>query len=240
MSVSELLDRKDRPAYVRFERIPVEDKQASVRDGHYVARDVDYALITPPYSKDVFKQKVDAWLADLKFQVQNDRIPQEWVDQYDRQYQAWKNGQEIPLNGTAIRGWGVISPAQQETLIRMNIMTVEDLSLINDEGIKRVGMGAIDLKNKAKAWLAQLQDKGPLTQKMAAVEAENSLLKASVETLSVNLEAMKAQLAALTRTQIQTQPLIEDITADDILEPETVVKRKPGRPSNAELAARKA
>lgn len=237
MSVGELLDRKDRPAYVRFERIPVEDKAASLREGHYVARDVDYALITPPYSKDVFKQKVPAWFESLEMDLRNDRIPQEWVDQYKNQYRAWQNGQELPLNGTPIKGWGVISPAQQETLIRMNILTVEDLAKVNDEGIKRIGMGAIDLKNKANAWLAQLQDKGPLTLKVAALESENGLLKSSVETLSLNLEAVKAQLAAMTRAQAPALAVVEPegISADDILE--EPVKRKPGRPSNAEKHA---
>ena len=32
-------DRKDRPAYVRFERIAVEDKVASVEAGRYVAKE---------------------------------------------------------------------------------------------------------------------------------------------------------------------------------------------------------
>lgn len=238
MSVTELLDRKDRPAFVRFERVAVEDKAASLREGHYVARDVDYALITPPYSKDVFKQKVTSWFESLKTDVQNERIPQDWVDLYQRQYQAWQSGQELPLNGTPIKGWGVISPAQQETLIRMNVMTVEDLAKINDEGIKRIGMGAIDLKNKAAAWLAQLQDKGPLTLEVAALKAENDLLKSSVETLSLNLESFKAQLAALTRSQGPALAVVEreEITAEDILE--EPVRRKPGRPSNAEKAAR--
>lgn len=228
MSVAELLDRKDRPAFVRFERVAVEDKAASLREGHYVAKDVDYALITPPYSKDVFKQKVTSWFESLKTDVQNERIPQEWVDLYQRQYQAWQNGQEMPLNGTPIRGWGVISPAQQETLIRMNVMTVEDLAKINDEGIKRVGMGAIDLKNKANAWLAQLQDKGQITLEMAALQSENALLKSNLADVTANMQAMQAQLDAMVKRPVEVQR--EEITAGEILEDDPPVKRGPGRP----------
>lgn len=239
MSVGELIERKDRPAYVCFVRVPVEDKPASLAAGHFVAKDVDFAHVTPPYSKDIWKVKVSEWFPQLARDVQGERIPQAWVDGYKLQYQAWKNGQELPLNGTAIRGWGVISPAQQETLIKMNILTVEDLAAINDEGIKRVGMGAGELKVKATAWLAQLQDKGPLTLKMAALETENELLKSSVAGMSATMDEMKNQIAALTRSgPVLVQPA--GISAAEILEedPEPAPKKKVGRPSNAELAAR--
>lgn len=183
MSVTDVLGRKDRPAYVRFERIAVEDVAATKAKGHYISKDIDYAFITPPYSKDVFKKKAAEWFSDLKSDINNGRLPEEWRDNYLKQYEAWKKGEELPLNGTPIKGWGVISPAQQETLIRMNILTVEDLRAINDEGIKRIGMGALDLKNKAAAWLDQLNDKGPLTIKVASLEADINNLKISNETL---------------------------------------------------------
>lgn len=221
-AVGELVDRKERPAYVRFERLAVEDKRASLEAGHYVARDVDYALITPPYSKDVFKIKVAQWLPDLKQQVHNQRIPQEWADDYEKAYRAWQNGQEMPLKGSPIKGWGVLSPAQQETLIRMNILTVEDLAGINDEGIRRIGMGAVDLKTKAMAWLAQLNDKGPLTQEIAAVKSENAILKSSVETLTRRVEELMAKV----KSPVPEEPVVvaaAAISAADILdEPETV------------------
>lgn len=195
-TVGEVIDRKDRPAYVRFERVPVEDKAASLKAGHYVAKDVDYALITPPYSKDVFKIKVEQWKANMKQDVHNERLPQSWMDRYLEDFNRWQNGQEIPLVGTPIKGWGVISPAQQETLIRMNVLTIEDLAAINDEGVTRIGMGAIDLKNKAKAWLAQLNDKGPLTQEIAAVKAANTLLEGSIASLTRQVEELTSQLRA--------------------------------------------
>lgn len=231
MSVEQLLERKDRPAYVRFERLAIEDKPASLAAGHYVAKDVDYALVTPPYSKDVFKQKVDAWLENLEREVQSERVPQEWVDLYKQSYQAWKNGQELPLHGTPIKGWGVISPAHQETLIRLNILTVEDLALVNDEGQKRIGMGSVDLRNKAKAWLDQLNDKGPLTLKMAALENENALQKSSIDILVANVAALTAQVSSLTGKPVLVETAREEsveISASDILDEPP--KRGPGRP----------
>ena len=231
MSVGEILDRKERPAYVRFERIAVEDKRASLQAGHYVAQDVDYALVTPPYSKDVFRSKVKSWFEQIEKDMNDGRIPQEWVENYKKAYSMWSNGQEMPLKGTPVRGWGVISPAQQETLIRMNILTIEDLAQINDEGLSRTGMGSRDLKNKAIAWLSQLNDKGPLTQEVAELKSENDKLRSSVETLTSQVHGLLQAVKAQGANGIQTTESTE-ITASDIIDPPET-KRGPGRPRKA-------
>lgn len=226
--------RDDRPAYVRFERVAIEDVAATLATGHYVAKDVDMALITPPYSKDVMKYKVKAWFDILDQDVRNNRIPQKWVDNYKEAYRAFQNGQEMPVNGSPIRGWGVISPAQQETLIKMNVLTVEDLAAMNDEGIKRVGMGGIDLKNKAKAWLLQLKDNGALTLQMADLQKKFANQEALINNQTEKLDDMKRRLSMYesTTTTDNVLPLHTDsIGVADILddnEDEVKVARKKG------------
>lgn len=213
-AVGMVAERDERPALVRFERVAVEDKAAGLKAGHYVGRDVDFALITPPYSKDVFKTKIPQWFSNMEQDVANGRLPEKWRDDYKQAYERWKNGQEIPLNGVPIRGWGVISPAQQETLTRMNILTVEDLAHVNDEGIRRIGMGAMELKNKASAWLSQLTDKGPLTQEIASLKAENVVLKASIESLEKRLEILLRQDHREPNEAVESL----DISVSDIME----------------------
>jgi hypothetical protein len=226
--------REDRPAYVRFERVAIEDVVETLAQGHYVAKDVDMALITPPYSKDVMKYKVKAWFDILDQDVRNNRIPQRWVDNYKEAYRAFQNGQELPVNGSPIRGWGVISPAQQETLIKMNVLTVEDLAAMNDEGMKRVGMGGIDLKNKAKAWLLQLKDVGALTLQMADLQKKFANQEATIVSQGEKMEEMKRELAFYEKgnTTANVVPIVTDsIGVADILddeENEVKVARKKG------------
>ena len=75
MSVGDILERdEDRPAYVRFERRAIKDNEASLKAGHYVSKDEDYALITPPYSKDCVVKKADKWFENVEKQVINGRI----------------------------------------------------------------------------------------------------------------------------------------------------------------------
>lgn len=217
--VGSLSDRKERPAYVTFSTITEEDKQASIREGRCAYKDVEMANITAPYSRDVFKMEVPQWFANMKQEVRNGRMPQEWLDTYQVAYDKWKLGQDMPLNGTPIKGWGIITPAMQETLIRVNIRTVEDLAAANDEGIKRIGMGGVDLKNKANAWLAQLNDKGPLTMQMAQLQKQVEVLKAMTEALNEQNEALK-RLIPKTEQPIAFVAPTEEITASDIIEDE--------------------
>lgn len=221
---AELSERAERPAYVRFKRIAIEDKAATLAAGHYVGKDVDFALITPPYSRDVIEVKIPQWKLNMEMDVRNERMPKKWMDDYLYAYQAWLNGQEIPLNGTPIRGWGVISPAQQETLIRMTILTVEDLAAVNDEGIRRIGMGGTDLKHKAKAWLAQLGDKGPLTIQMSALQQENENLKGELATI-------REQMKQLLLQGPQAGAMVQPMEREESIVPEIPeVRRGPSRP----------
>jgi len=214
-SISSVMERKSIAPLVRFERKAVEDRAASLAAGRAVMRDEDYAIITPPYSKDEVVKGADQFIEDTKRKAAMGIILPEQADRFVRQYDAWKNGQELPLVGTPIRGWPVLTPAQQENLIKVNIPTVEYLAEANDEGLRNIGMGALELKRKAIAWLAQAQDKGPLTQQMAAIQGENDMLKISVATLTKQVEQLVAQRA---QEVAPLPPMSNAISASDILD----------------------
>lgn len=224
MSVIDLTSREERPAYVSFERVPVEDIEASRREGRYVAKDVDYVNVTPAYSKDIYRAKVDQWLTQVERDVAAERTPARWLELWREAYQRWREGQEIPLNGTPIKGWALISPAQQEMLIRMNCRTVEDLAGASGEGLQRIGIGALDLKNKAVAWLQAARDHGPLALKAADLERQNAGLQAQVSTLTEQVEALMGQMRAMAATTPSVPE--ERIEAVDILPEPEVPKRR--------------
>jgi FtsZ-binding cell division protein ZapB len=208
-------EKEDRPSYVRFERRAIEDPVASREAGHYVAKDIDYVLVTPAYSKDIWENKVSTWMDNLKYEHSQNRISREQLDLYKKAYEAWKNGQELPLNGCPIRGWGMISPAQQETLIRMHILTVEQLAAITAEGTNRIGIGALDMKNKAEAWLKQTKSKGSATLEITELKKENRQLKKTVESLEKKIEQLSHMVRTNEPVGIDEPSLIDDILEDD-------------------------
>lgn len=220
-NIGDLIQRdvKDRPAHVRFERVAVEDPVATRAAGHYVARDIDYVTVTPVGGGgNGVKWKIPQWRDNLAREVQNGRIPPQWVDTYEDMYRRWQAGQEMPLNGAPIRGWMVISPAQQETLIARGVLTVEDLASLNAEGVQRVGMGGMELKNKAKMWLQAAKDTGPIVLKNAALEKELDLLKANNADLTQKVEQLMAAMRAQGDAPPASVPQDTGISAADILD----------------------
>lgn len=183
---------KERPPYLRFERRPIEDRAASVLAGQYVAKDTDYVIITPAGTKDEIVKIATEWLAQAKQQVKEGRMDPDWEPLFQSSYEAFKRGEELPLKGTPIKGWNVLSPAQQVNAIAANIRTVEDLAEATGEGLGRIGMGGVEMKQKAEAWLKA-------SVSLGTVVLENSTLKARVaqlEGMVKGLEEKNAVLAA--------------------------------------------
>lgn len=195
MSVA-IEEYKALPATLKFYVNTIEDKVATLKEGRWMGKDIDMVEITPPYSdgKSNVKFKIQSWKDGLEKDAASGRIPPEWVERYEAEYKAWTEGKELPLEGTPIKGWSVISPAKQEELIRIKVLTVESLSKINDEGLKRLGMGSLDLKNSAVAWLEQSK-KGKNTLEITKLKKENSVLKGSITSLKKKYEKLELAIA---------------------------------------------
>jgi len=94
-----------RPPYIRFETRAVEDRAASIESGKFCAKDLDYAIITPSGTKDEREYEVAPWLEGWERSARDGRLPQSWVDGARRKYELYKQGREIPEEGTAILSW---------------------------------------------------------------------------------------------------------------------------------------
>lgn len=200
MPVEEMLgtpsvNMKDMP-YVTFETKTIEDAVETRRRREPVFKDQHYARITPPGSRDVQLEKLPQWWEKLDTEYRSGRVMGQWIDKWKSDFKKYEQGLEIPLEGTPIRGWKLISGAQQETLIRMNILTVESLAQANAEAIAYIGMGGLELKRRAESWIQQHQDKAPMAIEMAALKGENDVLKATVANLTAKVAELAKQVEA--------------------------------------------
>lgn len=182
----------ERPPYVTFGYKDVEDRTESLKQGHYVSRDVPFVFITPAGTKDRIERVAEDWFKDITERVRAGRFQQAWVAHYKAQYSAWIAGEEPVLNGTPLRYWPGVSPSQYRMLQELKILTVEDLAAANEETISRAGMGARLLKNKAIEWL-QSAEKGVAVERVVALEESNRTMAAQIE----RLVAKNAELAAM-------------------------------------------
>lgn len=188
-----------RPPYVTFEIRPIEDRQASIDSGYYQTKDVDFAIITPQGSKDRTERNAQEWFEQLEQQCQQGRFKREWLAAYKGAHTAWKEGREIPLNGTAVLTWPVLSPSQAKQCIEHGIRTVEDLAAANEETIGRLGMGGRALKEKAVSWLSAAAGNGKVTEELTALRVANKDLAARNTELDKQLKELAAKVAVLSK-----------------------------------------
>lgn len=215
--------------WVEFKKVSQEDREASIAAGSYVAKDVDYAFITPAGSKDCVEKPVKEWFEALQTQVENGRFPSEWLRAFRSNYEAWAKNEEIPIDGTSVKNWAVASPSQIEMLLKLHVRTVEQLAAANEEVIGRLGMGGRSLVDKAKAYVQQASSgTGKLAEENANLKRDLEDSKATTASLEESVRLLQAQVAALAdagKGQAVAQTAVEgaakpagDVTLKDLLD----------------------
>ena len=174
-----MMELEERPCFVQFETRAIEDRSQVFENGRLGFKDVIYIQVTQPGGKEVFEDVAEKWLKKQEVKVKRGDLPAQILESYKAVFKAFKEGQELPVNGTAIKGWQVISPAQQKAIIAVGIRTVEDLAQATEEAIAAIGMGARDSKQKAQTWLKSA-DQGKST--------------VTINDLSNKLERLEAKL----------------------------------------------
>lgn len=190
-----------RPPYVKFEVRSEEDREASLEAGHYVGKDIVFALVTPAGTRERVEKKADDWIASLEEGVKQERIPTAWLAYYKNALKDFIEQRETPENGYPIRDWPSVNPSQVNTLLDMNIRTVEDLADATEEAVHRLGMGGRALKQKAQAWLDASNKKGKTTEEIANLRQQNAELLARDEEREKQLKTLQAQVEALTQKE---------------------------------------
>jgi hypothetical protein len=184
-------DVNDRPPYVQWETRAIEDRSASLAAGHYVAKDVDFAVIMRPGSRDKLEKEAVVWLSELRMKDQKNEIPPTWFPAFQASFKAWKEGEEEPLNGTSVKLFPVLTPSQLKTLQSAGIKTIEDLAQIPDQDLGILGIGGLNLKLKARAWLEQAVDKGKLAEENASLKTQMTQMQEQLNFLTAELGKLK-------------------------------------------------
>jgi len=187
-----------KPPYVQFETRVEEDREASIAAGHYVGKDVVFAIVTPAGTRDRIEREAEAWLDNVKEGVKQERIPTQWYDIYKRALKDFRESRETPEFGTPIVDWPGASPAQIKLLLDINVRTIEHLAEANEETVQRIGMGARALVEKAKSWLKASEGKGKVAAEIEALTVANRALEDRDKQREEQLRAIQAKLDALT------------------------------------------
>lgn len=202
--------QEERPAFVRFEVRVEENRDASIAEGHFVGKDVEYAIIQPIGGNFATEQEVKAWFDRMR--ARGDRF----LDQYERVYDAWKKGQEEPVDGTSIRNWPALSPAQVANYLAINIRTIEDIATANEPTLMRMGMGSRAIQQKAIAYLSTAKDTGKVAEQLAAMQVQIDGMAQALKDKDQIIAEQQAQLSLPEKNVVAKQENRSKTPAKDI------------------------
>lgn len=173
--------------YIDFFIKAIERRQL---DGSMQYVDEHWIKITALGGKDTVEKPFSEWIVQWQAHADAGRIPRSWPGEYKQAFEQWKKDGEMPILGTPIKSWSVLTPAQRENVLRARIFTVEDLALANDECRTRIGMGANHLIEVAKRWVEEQKGPGALAAQLEVVLTENQGLQQRVSSLEEQLKQL--------------------------------------------------
>ncbi len=97
------------------------------------------------------------------------------------QYDAWKEGREAVVDGTALAAWPGLTSDQAEFLRTMGLRTVEEIAEASDSIITKIPFpGARELRLSAQAFLKSA-DKAKVASEITKLAEDNDSLRAQLE-----------------------------------------------------------
>ena len=169
------------PAYISFEVVAVADAAETQKQGYPCYKDVDFIKVTPVggLGNLVIEKPAEDWLKS--------KADDKHIDHYRNCYKAWKEGQEAPVQGTHVKMCPAFMPSQVKMMQEQRIRTVEEMAQASEVQLRRLGIGARGLQERARSWLTAAKSQGETAQQIENLSAQNQAMKTEIEELKAAL-----------------------------------------------------
>ncbi len=114
---------------------------------------------------------------------------------FPKHYEAFKARVEMPLEGTPLAEWALITRSQAEELAFFNVKTVEQLAGMADTQAQKF-MGINSLRKKASDWVAKAKENAPalkLAEELRVRDEQFAELQAKFDTMTKMLEELQSK-----------------------------------------------
>jgi len=185
---------QDEKLLVKFYYKSVQDQTASREQNRAVFKECEYIDIRIPGARGTGAAR---------------RATHRDKQRFPKHYAAFKQRIEMPLEGTPLTEWPVISRAFAEELSFMGVKTVEQLANMADGNASQM-MGGQSFKAKAVAWLERAKKDVTLDQ-MEVELAKRDTLLAEMQAQLDKLQADKPKRKRRTKEQIAHDSELSDI-----------------------------
>jgi hypothetical protein len=103
-----------------------------------------------------------------------------------KSYENFKKGFADQPDGFPVREWALLTPSQVANMHTMQTYTIEQVAGWNEQAMAMYGMGARELREKAKLWLASGDQKA---EQLSAQAIEIATLKEQLAALVKKVNA---------------------------------------------------
>lgn len=146
----------DKTLFVKFFTKQRKNETESLKEGRPIYKDVEYVDIKVPGNRTGGASRPATFKDKQRF---------------PRHYAAYKQREEMPVEGTPLAEWPIMSRSQVEELSFHNVKTVEQLVAMSDSLASQF-MGMNGLKAKAKMWLEDSEETARIN-KIQSLESSN-------------------------------------------------------------------
>lgn len=182
--------------HIRFETRTQEDRNLSIEAGRIVYKDVDWIIVTPHGARDSNEDFAEAWIEKKANAARQGTFDQELLTQIRKAYAAYKEGKELPVDGTPLAMLPhLFTPAEIANCKALNILSLEVLAQANEETIARIGMGGREMKNRAVEAVRLAGTGTGEALKVTALQQENADLKDRMRDLENVIRDLQAQMS---------------------------------------------
>lgn len=182
----------------------------------------NYAKFYPKWKRNNFEsEKQGREVGELKDYVMiicpgqpksevHQEVKAEHQAEYPAEWAAYKAGKEQRINGTPIELLPGLETSRADSMKALYVHTIEQLAEASEPALRAIGMGALELQQRAKAFMQKNSTEAvQLREQLAAKDEQIADLQTGLQQLKEQLQELTAQL---------------------------LTKKKPGRPRKVETA----
>jgi hypothetical protein len=167
------------------------DADKSAEAGYEVPRIVTFVRITPHGHKgDPMEFFADDFIERKGLEAKAGRYDHSWVARFKEGLAEFREGRELPREGTPLLTWERILKSRREQLAA-RFPTLEDLAACPDSTLGDIGLDGRVLRDMAKAELQAKKDLEPVVRELAVAKEENRQLRDQLDRLAARLDALE-------------------------------------------------
>lgn len=167
------------------------DADKSAEAGYEVPKIVTFIRITPHGHKgDPMEFFAEDFIERKGLEAKAGRYDHSWVARFKEGLAEFREGRELPREGTPLLTWERILKSRREQLAA-RFPTLEDLAACPDSTLGDIGLDGRVLRDMAKAELQAKRDLEPVVRELAVAKEENRQLREQLDRLAARLDALE-------------------------------------------------